>query len=131
MHVFGVGKGLGITLKSFVVQPLMIVICWPFFAGVVRPEELVITVVNAALGAVTGAWVAHRGVKFAGEAADVTRVVEEFGDEDFVGGNGLAILATARGAWVAPSEEARSAGCADRALGEGGFKEDTFFGQAI
>ena len=57
--------------------------------------------------------------------------MEQFGDGDFVAGDGLAVLSAARGARIASGEKAGSAGRADGTLREGVFKEDALFGEAV
>ncbi len=73
----------------------------PVWLWVVGPVKDIVAVIDAWLGAVVDAGVTGRDVQLSGETTGVTGVVEQLGDEGFVGGNHLAVGATARGARVA------------------------------
>jgi hypothetical protein len=107
--------------QPFAGEPLGVgVVMTPVGLGVMGPMKVFVgvAVVDAGFDFVIGA----RGeVEFAGEAANVIgrAVAKDAGEEEFVGGHLLAVLAAAGGAGIAAGEERGAAGGADGRLAEG------------
>lgn len=137
--VFDEGVGVGRLLvefvpgEAFIGEPLGVgVIVSPVGLGMMGPVEVLVlvSVVDAGFDFVIGA---GGEVKFAGEAAGIVggAVAEDAGEEPFVGGHLLAVLAAAGGAGIAAGEEGSAAGGADGGLGEGVGEGSAFGDEAI
>ena len=90
----------------------------PVGKGLGRPLEVVVAVVTPLLADEAGGGVRGADVQLAHQPAVVAGVGQQPGDHQLVGRDGLTVLTHARGARVAPGQEAGAAGCAQRVLHE-------------
>lgn len=137
--VFDVGVGVRGFLveffpgEAFVGEPLGVgIVVAPIRLRVMGPVEVFVgvTVVDAGFDFMIGA---GGEVEFSGETAEIRvgAIAEDTGEEVFVGGHLLAVLAAASGGGVSAGEEGGAAGRADGGLGEGVGEGGAFGDEAV